>query len=61
MVKSKTREKLKSQSFVKVQFTIPFNLLQMFDEETDRRGYTRSEALRKAVRQQLEQWTGRRL
>jgi len=58
---SKTREKLRTQAFVRVQFTIPFNLLSMLDEESDRRGYTRSEALRKAVRSLLEVWTGRRL
>lgn len=59
--KSKTREKLKTQAFVKVNFTVPFNLLDLYDEEAERRGYTRSEALRQAMRRQLEMWTGRRL
>jgi hypothetical protein len=47
--------------FVKCSFTIPFNLLSLLDEESKVRGYTRSEALRQAVRRLLETWTGRRL
>lgn len=47
--------------FVQISVTVPFSLLSMFDEERKRRGYTRSEAIRKAMRHALETWTGRRL
>jgi len=47
--------------FVKVSFTIPFCLLSLLDEQSKLRGYTRSEAVRQAVRKMLEIWTGRRL
>lgn len=47
--------------FVKISFTIPFPLLTQFDDETSKRGYTRSEAIRQAIRRMLEIWTGGRL
>jgi hypothetical protein len=56
----KNREPRPSE-FVKCSFTIPFSLLRLLDEEAKIRGYTRSEALRQAVRRLLETWTGRRL
>lgn len=65
MEKSKTAAKRHSTStpqvdFVNVNFTVPYNLLSPFDKEAEMRGYTRSEALREAMRKQLELWTGRR-
>jgi metal-responsive CopG/Arc/MetJ family transcriptional regulator len=59
-VSRKNRETQPSE-FVKCSFTIPFSLLRLLDEESKVRGYTRSEALRQAVRRLLETWTGRRL
>jgi len=65
MERSENRKKgqtpTKTQEFVKVSVSLPFSLLQLFDEEADRRGYTRSEAIRQGIRHQLEVWTGRRL
>jgi metal-responsive CopG/Arc/MetJ family transcriptional regulator len=54
-------EKLKKAKAVRINVSIPFQLLKQFDEESERRGYNRSEALREAIRDQLERWTGRRL
>ena len=51
----------KLSDFVSITFTIPFSLLSQFDEECKRRGYTRSEAVRQAMRRLIEIWTGRRL
>jgi len=47
-------------NFVKSSFSVPYPLLKDFDEEAERHGYTRSEALRQAMRRLLETWTGRR-
>jgi metal-responsive CopG/Arc/MetJ family transcriptional regulator len=47
--------------YVNVTFSIPYSLLSMFDGEIAKRGYGRSEALRMAMREMLERWTGRRL
>jgi len=46
--------------FVDVNFTVPYGLLSRFDQECEKRGYTRSEALRETMRRQLEIWTGMR-
>lgn len=51
----------KHGEFVKISVSLPFSLLSMFDEEAERRGYTRSEAIRQGVRHLLEVWTGRRI
>jgi len=60
----KRRGRKKSEvpsDYVQVSVTVPFSLLSLFDEESKRRGYTRSEAIRQAMRRTLEIWTGRRL
>lgn len=49
------------QKYVRIEVSIPFALLSMFDEESERRGYNRSEALRHAMRNEIEKWTGRQL
>jgi len=41
--------------------SVPVSLLALFDEESSKRGYTRSEAIRVAMRSMLELWTGRSL
>jgi len=61
MAKSKRGEGSKISDFVNITITVPYSLLSQFDEETQRRGYTRSEAVRQAMRRLLEIWTGRRL
>ncbi len=58
--KKKGRPKVEFSDYVQVSVTIPFSLLSVFDEEIRRRGYNRSEAIRKAIRSMLEVWTGRR-
>ena len=55
------REKSVVSDYVHITVTIPFSLLSVFDKERKLRGYTRSEAIRKAIRSLLEIWTGRRL
>jgi metal-responsive CopG/Arc/MetJ family transcriptional regulator len=47
--------------YVRIEMSIPFPLLSQFDGEIERRGYNRSEAIRAAMRDQLERWTGRKL
>jgi len=59
--KRENRKKAPGGDFVKISLSVPFNLLSMFDEESKRRGYTRSEAVRQGMRRLLETWTGRRL
>ena len=61
MGKTKTSSKGQVPSeFVNVNFTVPYGLLAVFDQETQKRGYTRSEGLRQAMRRLLEVWTGAR-
>lgn len=61
MRKAQTKKTQKVSEFVKISFTIPFPLLTQFDDEAAKRGYTRSEAIRQAIRRTLEIWTGGRL
>jgi hypothetical protein len=58
LVKRENRKKRVSE-FADVNFTVPFALLNVYDEEAEKRGYTRSEALRQGMRRQIEGWTGR--
>ena len=51
----------KVSDYVHITVSLPFSLLAIFDEEVKKRGYTRSEAIRKAIRSMIEIWTGRRL
>jgi len=55
------RKKSEFSDYVHITVSIPFSLLRVFDEEVKKRGYTRSEAIRKAIRNMLEIWTGRRM
>jgi len=59
--KRKGRPRAGVSDYVHVTVSLPFNLLAIFDEEVKKRGYTRSEAIRKAIRSMIEIWTGRRL
>jgi hypothetical protein len=59
--KRQSQTPTKSAEFVKISVSVPFSLLSLFDEEAERRGYTRSEAIRQGIRHQIEVWTGRRL
>lgn len=61
MPEPKREESAKISDFVNITVTVPFSLLSQFDEECQRRGYTRSEAVRQGMRRLLEIWTGRRL
>jgi len=61
MEKRRGRKKSEVSDYVHITISIPFSLLSIFDEEAKKRGYTRSEAIRKAIRNMLEVWTGRRL
>lgn len=61
MAKSENGKKRPSQKYVRIELSIPFSLVNQFDEEAERRGYNRSEAIRTAMRDELERWTGRRL
>lgn len=61
MASLKNGKKRCTQKYVRIEVSLPFPLLQQFDEEADARGYNRSEALRSAIRDQIEHWTGRRL
>lgn len=45
--------------FVKIGISIPVKLMLQFDRECAERGYTRSEAVRLAMRQLLRVWMGR--
>ena len=58
MARTEVKEK---PDFVAISITIPYNLLSMFDSESARRGYQRSEAIRQAMRSLLEAWMGRKL
>ena len=60
MEKPPRRKKVKL-GHVAIQVSLPYSLLNQYDEEIQRRGYNRSEGLRSAIRDQLERWTGRRL
>ena len=53
--------RLRDQDFRRVTVSMCRSLKDLFDAECDKRGYTRSEALRGAMRRMLEVWTGRRL
>jgi metal-responsive CopG/Arc/MetJ family transcriptional regulator len=55
------KKRASGKKSVRIEVSIPFPLLSQFDDEAERRGYNRSEALRAAMRDQLERWTGRRL
>jgi len=59
--KLKTEKSQADVDFVQVSFSVSTTLLSLFDKESKMRGYTRSEALRSAMRAKLEVWTGRRL
>ena len=59
--KLKTEKSQADVDFVQVSFSVSTTLLSLFDKESKMRGYTRSEALRSAMREKLEVWTGRRL
>ena len=59
--KLKNEKSASDVTFVQVSFSVPLRLLSEFDKESKMRGYTRSEALRGAMRRALEVWTGRRL
>lgn len=61
MEKRKKGKKSTPSNYVHIYVSIPFQLLSKFDEESERRGYNRSEAMRKAMRNLLETWTGREL
>jgi metal-responsive CopG/Arc/MetJ family transcriptional regulator len=61
MAEKKNRKKRSAGNYVRIEVTLPFQLISQFDEEAERRGYNRSEALRAAMRDQIERWTGRRL
>ena len=47
--------------FLRISVTVPWTLLSQFDEESNKRGYTRSEAVRTAMRRLLSIWTGARI
>jgi len=55
------KSRLMKPTYVAMTVSVPTSLLLAFDEECARRGYTRSEAIRMAMRHLLEVWTGRRM
>lgn len=59
--KQDSEKKREFQKCVRIEMSIPFQLLSQFDEEAERRGYNRSEAIRAAIRDKIERWTGRQL
>jgi metal-responsive CopG/Arc/MetJ family transcriptional regulator len=61
MPETKKGKKRVLQKYVRIEISVPFPLLSQFDEEAERRGYNRSEAIRATMRDQLERWTGRKL
>lgn len=48
-------------TYVNITISIPVSFILLFDRESRRLGYTRSEAIRMGMRQIVEVWTGRRL